>query len=426
MMTSSPCGRADHDPAWLRMPVLGRSMWPTLRPGDMLLVRLAPRTLQSGDIVVLRAGGTLFVHRFLGYRRCGTGRCLLAKGDGRWAFDPLWPENALLGVVVAVEREEACLPAGPDNVWQRRILLWWHRLQGGMHRRLRLLFTLFLCLGLIVPAAHAAVHLIAFTAAWRGGQVLLQWQTASEIDTLGFNIYRRALSTGAEQLLNKAIIPARGDLAGAAYRFVDKRLPAGPGFSYRLAEVEADGQIVSFTPVTLYRPTATPMVRSPTVAPPPATATARPSATPTSAATPRPTPTPSSTPTATSFPTPIPSSTPTATSFPTPTPSSTPTATSFPTSSFTLTGTPMSTPTIPASPSPTMTSRPTSSPTATPAAMAIVTATATMPGAWPAPHELAPPVLPGRQNGHIYAFLGGLGFCLLAAAALFKWGRKRP
>jgi len=402
---TSLCDRADRDLARLRMPVLGRSMWPTLRPGDMLLVRLAPRTLQSGDIIVLRAGGTLFVHRFLGYRRCGTGRCLLAKGDGRRAFDPLWPENALLGVVVAVERGDVCLSAGPGNVWQKRLLLWRHRLQGETHRWLRLLFTLFLSLGLIVPAARAAVHLIAFTAAWRDGQVLLQWQTASEIDTLGFDLYRRALPTGTEQLLNKTIIPARGDLAGATYRFVDKHPPVGPGVFYRLAEVEADGQIVSFMPVALYRPTATPTMRSPTIAPQRATVTSRPPVTPTLAATPRPTPTPSATPTAT-----LP-----------PTPSFTPTGTPIPTRRPTCTPIPTPTSTISASPSPTVTSRPTCTPTAT----ATVTAMAARPAIRPTPHESAPPALPVRQNSHVYAFLGGLGFCLLAAGALFKWGRKQ-
>ncbi len=414
--------------ALIRLPVVGHSMWPTLRPGDTVWVRLASMTLDPSALVVLRSGDTLFVHRFLGYRRCGSGRCLLAKGDGHWAFDPLWPEKSLFGVVVAVERNDRCLSAVPERGWRKRLLLWRHRLQGEFHRRLRWLFILFLCLGLIAPSAHAAVHLVSFTVTWQGQQVLLQWETASEIDTLGFNLYRRVLPSGADQRLNKDIIPAQGDLAGATYRFLDRQPPVVPAFSYRLEEVTADGNLLSFTPLPVARPTSAPTPR-PTAT---ATVTVLPTATQAPAPTPLPpaTATPALLPASASRPTAVPTATPTAARMPT----SSPTATGTPTSSLTPTSSPTAISTPTSSPTPTLSSTATCSLTSslTPIGALLPVATA-KPGVPAATRLVATPsaalktassAVPGRDNGRLYALVGGLGLLLIAGGVLLRQRRE--
>jgi len=77
-----------------------------------------------------------------------------------------------------------------------------------------------------------AVRLRSFTA--RGA--LLRWRTASELDTLGFNIYRGGTK------LNRRLIAAKGrGGAGAGYRFLDRTAQPGAHHRYRLQTVDLDG-----------------------------------------------------------------------------------------------------------------------------------------------------------------------------------------
>lgn len=80
--------------------VRGRSMRPTLRDGDAVLVVLADRSLRAGDLAVFRLGADAVVHRFVGRHRDG----LLFRGDGREALDPVVPAGEVLGRVVAMRR----------------------------------------------------------------------------------------------------------------------------------------------------------------------------------------------------------------------------------------------------------------------------------------------------------------------------------
>lgn len=72
--------------------------------------------------------------------------------------------------------------------------------------------------------------------------VTLSWETASEVGTAGFNVYRAAAPGGDFVQINAALIPAEGDeLAGAAYRFEDDDVAPGRRYDYRIEEVEWDG-----------------------------------------------------------------------------------------------------------------------------------------------------------------------------------------
>ncbi|NOZ70497.1 MAG: hypothetical protein GXP38_01055, partial [Chloroflexi bacterium] len=309
----------------VRLPVTGHSMTPALHPGDILLVRLGDDTLRPGDIAIFRQGERLYSHRLLAHwRRHGKGH-LLSKGDAHRNFDPLWPRRACFGVAVALVRDDETMPLTLSR--GRRMWLVGRGLAvGTLHRFYRWLIIFILLFGFTMPVS-AAVHLTSFTATFQGNAVLVQWETASEVNSLGFNLYRRRLPAGHEVRLNANIIPAQGGITGATYQFLDTNPPPAAGYQYRLEEIDSRGQATSFTPITLWQTTPTPTA-SPTPTPSP-TATPPPTATFTSTPTPTPLPTATSTPSST--PSPTATTTPTATTSPTISPSPTSTQTPSPT-----------------------------------------------------------------------------------------------
>ncbi len=55
--------------------------------------------------------------------------------------------------------------------------------------------------------APTAVDLISFTATGQSSAVLVEWETAQEIDNLGFNVYRSSEAYGSYTKLNSSLIP---------------------------------------------------------------------------------------------------------------------------------------------------------------------------------------------------------------------------
>lgn len=96
-----------------------------------------------------------------------------------------------------------------------------------------------------------AVTLKDFSAEVLDDEVRLTWETLSEVDTLGFNLYRSASVDGEKLQINEELIDsglAPGSLDGAFYSFSDVDiLPAGTYF-YWLEEIELDGDTDLFGP----------------------------------------------------------------------------------------------------------------------------------------------------------------------------------
>ena len=82
--------------------------------------------------------------------------------------------------------------------------------------------------------------------AWRDSQqasVVLDWSTASEIDTVGFNIYRSEQIGQEYSRINAEIIPASQEpLTGGEYSFLDTDVEPGKVYYYLLEDVSMDGQ----------------------------------------------------------------------------------------------------------------------------------------------------------------------------------------
>ena len=87
-----------------RLRVFGLSMWPAVKPGDVLEVRAVPaHDLIPGDVILFVRHGALFAHRLVevGGR---TGRLLRTRGDAHWRCDPLLRPSQVLGRVESVCR----------------------------------------------------------------------------------------------------------------------------------------------------------------------------------------------------------------------------------------------------------------------------------------------------------------------------------
>jgi signal peptidase I len=87
----------------VRLTIPTASMWPTLSPGDAVLVRGAqPGEPRVGDIVVGKWGEGWRAHRLIDRRRNAGQTLLVTQGDNSAVADDAWPESQLVGVVVAI------------------------------------------------------------------------------------------------------------------------------------------------------------------------------------------------------------------------------------------------------------------------------------------------------------------------------------
>lgn len=87
--------------------VAGHSMAPLLEPGDTVHVAYAdPLSLRRGDLIVIRHGDMLLTHRLIATDAHGW----RTKGDGQPHSDPPAPREAILGQVVAIERDGVAVP----------------------------------------------------------------------------------------------------------------------------------------------------------------------------------------------------------------------------------------------------------------------------------------------------------------------------
>ncbi|OOP56662.1 MAG: hypothetical protein AYP45_07870 [Candidatus Brocadia carolinensis] len=93
-----------------------------------------------------------------------------------------------------------------------------------------------------------AITLAYFRAkAGKGGHVTLTWETATEVDNAGFNLYRSKRRNGHYTQVNNAIIPAQSDaVSGASYRYIDT--PGKGTFYYKLGDVDYYGKITMHGP----------------------------------------------------------------------------------------------------------------------------------------------------------------------------------
>lgn len=159
--------------------------------------------------------------------------------------------------------------------------------------------NIVICILLLIFSTYdprlAAVDLLYFTATVNTNHILLEWETAQEIDNLGYNIQRSIYSDSSFESIGD-FIPTNDDpFAGGYYSYSDYEVVVGQMYYYRLESVDASG-VSEFSDVVsamIHAPTPTitsthKNTRTPTLTPyytnspsPSPSATRTPSSTPT-------------------------------------------------------------------------------------------------------------------------------------------------
>jgi hypothetical protein len=87
------------------------------------------------------------------------------------------------------------------------------------------------------------VTLANFEAIARSSDILVTWETASETDNLGFNLYRATTPDGTPEQLNGELIPSQvpGGGGGAIYEWEDTDVTEGTTYFYWLEAVDIQG-----------------------------------------------------------------------------------------------------------------------------------------------------------------------------------------
>lgn len=72
--------------------------------------------------------------------------------------------------------------------------------------------------------------------------LVIQWTTESELDIIGFNLYRADSPDGEFVKINQELIPPSADpFVGGEYEFVDEGVQRGLTYYYQLETVDRNG-----------------------------------------------------------------------------------------------------------------------------------------------------------------------------------------
>jgi hypothetical protein len=88
--------------------------------------------------------------------------------------------------------------------------------------------------------------------------VLVAWETVSEIDTLGFHLWRGLAADGSDrELLTFVPAQAPGSTQGAVYQVQDAAVQAGYTYWYWLEDIDLGGHTTLHGPVSATMPAPT-------------------------------------------------------------------------------------------------------------------------------------------------------------------------
>ena len=100
---------------------------------------------------------------------------------------------------------------------------------------------------LIVSGISLVVHALFY---FDKAEVIVEWTTASELDTVGFNLLRSETQEGPFEQINSNLIPVGSDsLAGNNYTFTDSSVQDGITYYYMLEEIDSTSETGHHGPI---------------------------------------------------------------------------------------------------------------------------------------------------------------------------------
>jgi hypothetical protein len=89
--------------------------------------------------------------------------------------------------------------------------------------------------------------------------VIVEWSTETEVNTVGFNVYRADTEAGPFTQINSQLIPPSPDpLVGGQYVYTDTQVVAGRTYYYELEDVDINGASSRHGPITVTAQAAMP------------------------------------------------------------------------------------------------------------------------------------------------------------------------
>jgi hypothetical protein len=96
-----------------------------------------------------------------------------------------------------------------------------------------------------------AIELSSFAATPSHRKVTIEWSTGSEIDNLGFNLYRAESEDGEYIQINGSLMVAKGSPnEGSSYEFVDRNVRNRNTYWYKLEDVDIYGTRTQHGPIS--------------------------------------------------------------------------------------------------------------------------------------------------------------------------------
>ncbi len=93
-----------------------------------------------------------------------------------------------------------------------------------------------------VVDVYTPVELTSFSASTQRNRVVLEWTTQSEIENLGFNIFRSECESGPFVQINSELIRGAGNSTGRqSYRYIDYKVESHRKYHYQLASISNKG-----------------------------------------------------------------------------------------------------------------------------------------------------------------------------------------